>query len=57
MRSVLAILYLISATGMTFAQGLVKPIDFHQEEAEEDSSWEETPPQLPADGESEIGQL
>lgn len=57
MRSVLAFLYLISATGMTFAQGLIKPIDFYQDEAEEDSSLEEIPPQLPANGESEFGQL
>jgi hypothetical protein len=57
MRSVLAFLYLISATGMTFAQGLIKPIDFYQDEVEEDSSLEEIPPQLPANGESEFGQL
>ncbi len=57
MRSVLAILYLISANGMTFAQGLIKPIDFHQDEEEEDSSLEEIPPQLPTNGESEFGQL
>ena len=57
MRSVLAFLYLISATGMTFAQGLIKPIDFYQNEAEEDSSLEEIPPQLPANGETEFGQL
>ena len=57
MRSVLAFLYLISANGMTFAQGLIKPIDFYQDEAEEDSSSEEIPPQLPTNGESEFGQL
>ncbi len=57
MRSVLAILYLISANGMTFAQGSIKPIDFYQDEAEEDSSSEEIPPQLPTNGESEFGQL
>ena len=47
----------MSANGMTFAQGLIKPIDFYQEEAEEDSSLEEIPPQLPTNGESEFGQL
>jgi len=57
MRSVLAFLYLISANGMTFTQGLIKPIDFYQDEAEEDSSSEEIPPQLPTNGESEFGQL
>jgi hypothetical protein len=57
MRSVLAFFLFISANGTTFAQGLVKPIDFHQEETEEESCWEETPPQLPANGESEFGQL
>ena len=57
MRSVLAFLYLISANGMTFAQGLIKPIDFYQDGAEEDSSSEEIPPQLPTNGESEFGQL
>jgi len=57
MRSILAFLYLISANGMTFAQGLIKPIDFYQDEAEEDSSLEEIPPQLPTYGESEFGQL
>ena len=57
MRSFLAFLYLMSANGMTFAQGLIKPIDFYQEEAEEDSSLEEKPPQLPTNGESEFGQL
>ena len=57
MRNVLAFLYLASANGMTFAQGLIKPIDFYQEEAEEDSSLEEIPPQLPTNGESEFGQL
>ena len=57
MRSVLAFLYLMSADGMTFAQGLIKPIDFYQEDTEEDSSLEEIPPQLPTNGESEFGQL
>ena len=57
MRSFLAFLYLMSANGMTFAQGLIKPIDFYQEEAEEDSSLEEIPPQLPTNDESEFGQL
>ena len=57
MRSFLAFLYLMSADGMTFAQGLIKPIDFYQEEAEEDSSLEEIPPRLPTNGESEFGQL
>lgn len=57
MRSFLAFLYLMSADGMTFAQGLIKPIDFYQEEVEEDSSLEEIPPQLPTNGESEFGQL
>lgn len=57
MRSFLAFLYLMSADGMTFAQGLIKPIDSYQEEVEEDSSLEEIPPQLPTNGESEFGQL
>ena len=57
MRSFLAFLYLMSANGMTFAQGLIKPIDFYQEEVEEDSSLEEIPPQLPTNDESEFGQL
>ena len=57
MRSFLAFLYLMSANGMTFAQGLIKPLDFYQEETEEDSSLEEIPPQLPTNGESEFGQL
>ena len=57
MKSVLAFLYLASANGMTFAQGLIKPIDSYQEEVEEDSSLEEIPPQLPTNGESEFGQL
>ena len=57
MRSVLAFLYLASANGMTFAQGLIKPIDFYQEETEKDAVWEETQPQLPANSESELGQL
>ena len=57
MRSFLAFLYLMSANGMTLAQGLIKPIDFYQEEVEEDSSLEEIPPQLPTNDESEFGQL
>jgi hypothetical protein len=53
----LTINLLLLAQSNAFAQGLIKPVDFYQEETEEDSSWEEIPPQLPSNGESEFGQL
>ena len=53
----LTIKLLLLAQSIASAQGLIKPIDFYQEEAEEDSSLEEIPPQLPTNGESEFGQL
>lgn len=49
MKGLVAFFFLLLAHGVTLARGLSEPIDFRQEEAEEDLSWEEAlPPLLPA---------
>lgn len=57
MKGLVAIFLLLLAHGSSHGQGLVEPIDFYQEEAEEESPLEETPPQLMPKDESELGQL
>lgn len=57
MKNLLAAFLLLLTHDISHAQGLVEPIDFYQEEAEEESPLEETPPQLMPNDESELGQL
>jgi hypothetical protein len=56
MKNLLASFLLLLTHDISHAQGLVEPIVFYQEEAEEDSSWEVTLPPLLPTNDSEIGQ-
>ena len=57
MKGPLALIFLVFAQNIISAQGLIEPINIYQEEAEEDSSWEEALPPLLPTNDSEIGKL
>ncbi len=57
MKGLFTLIFLVLAQNIASAQGLIQPIEFYQEEAEVDLSWEESLPPLLPTNDSEISQL